>query len=61
MCIMTIRRVGYQTPTGMAGIMSPGKTTLGGIKIPPKLIIYGTVALILVIFIARFMLGNVFS
>ena len=52
---MAIRRVGYQTPAGMAGIMSPGRGNIGGIKIPPKLVIYATIGLILFVIIARFM------
>ena len=56
---MSLNRVGYQTPSGMAGIMSPGKVSIGGIRIPPKLVIYATVALIFVILVARIVLKTV--
>ncbi len=50
---MAIRRVGYQTPSGMAGIFSPGRTNIGGIRISPKAVVYGTIALIIVIMILK--------
>ncbi|MCD6279611.1 hypothetical protein J7J26_02470 [Candidatus Micrarchaeota archaeon] len=48
---MALRRVGYQMPMGSAGMMSAGKTNIGGIKVSPKSVMIGSVIFILLILI----------
>ena len=48
---MAIRRVGYTMPMSGAGIMSAGKTGIGGIKVSPKSILVASVIFILLVLI----------
>lgn len=58
---MAMKKVGYSMPSSMAGIMSAGKSEIGGIPIDPKMLLIAVLIFILLINVVNIVLTYFFG